>query len=61
MTKIIMLIFETCDQVFLAEVMIDYTKRFEEVLKSPFSKAKEKDDPVLFYNLVKEKYARHLI
>lgn len=33
--------------------MIEYTKRFEEKLNHPFNKCKE--DPLAFYQLVKEK------
>jgi hypothetical protein len=35
--------------------MIEFTKRFEERIKEPFSKARENPDPIVFYNLVKEK------
>ena len=33
MKKIIIKILETCDQNYLIEVMITYTKRFEDILK----------------------------
>ena len=55
MNKIIMLIIETCDQNYLAEIMIEYTTRFEDVLKKPFAKARDSEDPTQFYILVKEK------
>ena len=55
MNKIIMPILETCDQNQLSEIMIDYTKKFEERLSYSFSKARETEDPTVFYNLVKEK------
>lgn len=55
MNKIVMLILETCDHTQLTEVMIQYTSKFEERLKAPFSKARENEDPEIFYNLVKEK------
>ena len=55
MQKIIMLILETCDQNQLSEIMIEYTKKFEERLSYPFSKARESEDPLILYNLVKEK------
>ncbi len=55
MQKIIVLILETCDQNQLTEIMIEYTKKFEERLKEPFNKARDNEDPLVFYNLVKEK------
>jgi hypothetical protein len=56
MNKVIMLILETCTLKQLAEIMIEYAKRFEDSLKSPFKNAREaNDDPSKFYNLVKEK------
>ena len=45
MQKIIMLILETCDQNQLSEIMVEYTKKFEERLSYPFSKARESEDP----------------
>ena len=55
MSKIIMLILDTCDLNQLAEVMIQFTKKFEERLKAPFLKARENEDPEVYYNIVKEK------
>lgn len=55
MNKIILLILETCDHSQLTEVMVQYTKKFEERLKVPFLKARENQEPEVFYNLVKEK------
>jgi hypothetical protein len=53
MNKIIMLVLETCDQNQLRELMIDYTKKFEERLNIPFSKCM--DEPLTVYHLVREK------
>ena len=56
MNKVIMLILETCSLKQLAEIMIEYAKRFEDSLKVPFKDARDAtDDPSKFYNLVKEK------
>ncbi len=55
MNKIITVILETCDPSYLTEIMMDYTKRFEDVLKRPFSEVRREEDPVKFYQLVKEK------
>ena len=46
MNKIIMVILETCSTKQLAEIMIEYAKHFEDVLKASFKKVKEtEDDP----------------
>lgn len=53
MKKIILKILETCELPYLAEVMIMYTKKFEEVLKKPFIELR--DNPIDFYLLIREK------
>ena len=55
MNKIIMLIMETCSLKQLTEIMIEYSKHFESILKLSFKKARESEDPNEFYMLVKEK------
>ncbi len=46
MNKIIMVILETCNTKQLVEIMIEYAKHFEDVLKATFKKVKEtEDDP----------------
>lgn len=53
MNKIILKILQTCDLTYLAEVMIQYTKIFEEILKKSVSEVR--DNPKAFYLLIKEK------
>ena len=53
MKKIILKILESCDQAYLQEVMVNYTKKFEEILDKKYEDYK--DTPLEFYMLVKEK------
>lgn len=53
MRKIIMKILETCDQTYLQEIMINYTPKFEEILKK--APHEFRDDPLEMYMLVKTK------
>lgn len=55
MNKIIMVILETCDLTYLVEIMVDYTKRFQEILNKPIQKALESEDKTQAYLLLKEK------
>lgn len=49
MTKIIMLILETCSIKLLTEVMVEYSRHFEDIIKKPFKEARDKEDPTEFY------------
>lgn len=55
MTKILLVILETCSVKQLTEIMIEYARHFEDVIKKPFKEARDKEDPTEFYQLVKEK------
>lgn len=55
MNKIIMPILEQCSKEYLALVMIEYTRHLEEILKTPFTKRELQEDPLRFYQFVKEK------
>lgn len=54
MSKVIVQILENCSPKYLAEVMVEYTKHFEEILKKPF-KGSNIEKPINFYLLVREK------
>lgn len=53
MKKIILKILESCEVQYLQDVMINYTKEFEQILNKKFDEYKE--SPLEFYMLVKEK------
>jgi hypothetical protein len=46
MNKIIMPILEQCSLKYLAEVMIEYSKHFEERIKTPFNKRDYLENPL---------------